>query len=678
MKELKTFTTGKGTYDSFPDKTARAELPKKLTRPATAKVGDYLRIKAIGADGTMEVEAVPAPTGGNVDLTGYATEVWVQELLAEFPTFKIEVVQELPAVGVEKTIYLVPFADDSGSYLEYLYVNGAWEVVGNGKDSGENVTYEGLPDKPKINGVELSGNKSLESLGIGTPTPEQISSAVSAYLAAHPEAITDKPDVRAIGKGIITGVYKSISLIGDSVTAGAGGTGYEGTPYNITSNKGYCWANILKKYLGERFGISVTNYGMHGSTTEQIRAKIDTIVPDGTDLVVFLCGINDRTEAAFPVLQSTLGTFLDEIAAKGADILIMTGTPFAATGEASKPHHMDEIEEVIVSNAYGKHKFFSMYQEVINYVESRGLTINKNFLCGDGLHPGDEGYLIMFRVFCEQIGLPINIHTDFTVNSEFWQSGNSGDIEATNAMILSASSLSINSGESGTFTVALENAPADSVTVNVASGSVALTVDKTVLTFNSDNYSTPQTVTCTAGTATEDVTATVTVSADGMISKFVSVYIAGVGTANMEYPLPDGTEHTKAAAGDTFTAIIMEPLVNGHIKTIKTATGTPSDGNKPQFAVGTLDSATSTVTIQSLIEITNNEMNVDIPVSADSVIVLHGRYRYNNDGTTSGYGVNSANFNQDARLEQGGTVSFDASKVGKGMSYAVYIGIEPA
>lgn len=120
------------------DSKARQELPKKLTRPATAQVGDYLRIKAIGADGTMEVEAVPAPTGGNVDLSGYATEVWVQELLAQFPTFEIEVVQELPAAGEEKTIYLVPFADDSGSYLEYLYVNGAWEVVGSGKGSGGN------------------------------------------------------------------------------------------------------------------------------------------------------------------------------------------------------------------------------------------------------------------------------------------------------------------------------------------------------------------------------------------------------------------------------------------------------------------------------------------------------------------------------------------------------------
>lgn len=139
MKELKTFTTGKGTYDSFPDQTARSELPKKLTRPATAQVGDYLRITAIGADGTMEVEAVPPKVSAFENDAGYATEARVQELLAEFPSFEITVVQELPAVGAEKTIYLVPFADDSGSYLEYLWVNGTWEVIGTGKDSGANV-----------------------------------------------------------------------------------------------------------------------------------------------------------------------------------------------------------------------------------------------------------------------------------------------------------------------------------------------------------------------------------------------------------------------------------------------------------------------------------------------------------------------------------------------------------
>lgn len=180
MNELKTITTGKGTYNSFPDKTARSELTKKLARPETAQVGDYLRIKSIGADGTMEVEAVPAPTteipadpnfstvtlggdsgvvvapGGAADapvlaLRGAQGEAsvrlsnvedatddldapnlgQVKALMQQLEVVKLAVVASLPETGDEKTLYLVPAANEGDLYAEYLYINGAWEIVGS-------------------------------------------------------------------------------------------------------------------------------------------------------------------------------------------------------------------------------------------------------------------------------------------------------------------------------------------------------------------------------------------------------------------------------------------------------------------------------------------------------------------------------------------------------------------
>lgn len=58
IKEISTLTTPRGTYDSFPDKTARRDLAGKLPAPSTAQVGNLLRIKAVNGDGTFEVEAV--------------------------------------------------------------------------------------------------------------------------------------------------------------------------------------------------------------------------------------------------------------------------------------------------------------------------------------------------------------------------------------------------------------------------------------------------------------------------------------------------------------------------------------------------------------------------------------------------------------------------------------------
>lgn len=49
-------------------------------------------------------------------------------------------------------------------YLYYLCQNG----IGGG-GSGGTTNYTSLTNKPKINGVTLEGNKSLEDIGIDTP-----------------------------------------------------------------------------------------------------------------------------------------------------------------------------------------------------------------------------------------------------------------------------------------------------------------------------------------------------------------------------------------------------------------------------------------------------------------------------------------------------------------------------
>lgn len=69
----------------------------------------------------------------------------------------------------------------------------AWEAAD--MPSGGGVSdYTELSNKPKINGVELSGDKTSADYGIGNPTNEQVASSVEAWLAAHPEATTTVAD----------------------------------------------------------------------------------------------------------------------------------------------------------------------------------------------------------------------------------------------------------------------------------------------------------------------------------------------------------------------------------------------------------------------------------------------------------------------------------------------------
>ena len=65
------------------------------------------------------------------DLANYYTKVQTQELIAAIPRFRVTVVQQPPAAGEELVLYLVPFATAEGQYLEYLWADGRWEVIGS-------------------------------------------------------------------------------------------------------------------------------------------------------------------------------------------------------------------------------------------------------------------------------------------------------------------------------------------------------------------------------------------------------------------------------------------------------------------------------------------------------------------------------------------------------------------
>lgn len=69
----------------------------------------------------------------SADLNKYITEPKLQEQLAKIKTLKKEVVDTLPQTGKDDVIYLVK--DSKGkannSYLEYLWINGAFELIGS-------------------------------------------------------------------------------------------------------------------------------------------------------------------------------------------------------------------------------------------------------------------------------------------------------------------------------------------------------------------------------------------------------------------------------------------------------------------------------------------------------------------------------------------------------------------
>lgn len=90
-----------------------------------------------------KVDAIPASpkyTDTTYDLTPYAkktelmTESTVNSLIAKSTKLKKEVVTSLPSTGKDDVLYLKKDGNDvNNSYVEYMWINGAWEIIGNTK-----------------------------------------------------------------------------------------------------------------------------------------------------------------------------------------------------------------------------------------------------------------------------------------------------------------------------------------------------------------------------------------------------------------------------------------------------------------------------------------------------------------------------------------------------------------
>ena len=102
---------------------------------------------------------------------------------------------------------------------------------------------------------------------------------------------------------------------------------------------------------------------------------------------------------------------------------------------------------------------------------------------------------------------------------------NDNDVTVYGEMSLSTTSLTINEGSSGTFTVQLASQPTITEIISIASNDTDITVSPASLTFGPSDYNRPQTVTVTVSEKSdiEDWTGALTLTSDNISSKTVNI-----------------------------------------------------------------------------------------------------------------------------------------------------------
>lgn len=232
--------------------------------------------------------------------------------------------------------------------------------------------------------------------------------------------IASAPDLRDIGKQIISGKIKRIILLGDSSTDGEGGSGYvasESGKQSVNYN-GYCWANLLKKFLGNRYGVQVENYGFRGSAASH---QVEQILPHlAKDTFVFwLSGANNRTsDELFEDYSINIATYINQVANASAGLLMMTNAPTTESADSWEPYTTSDMRDALIKNIPNGIMCVDMHDAYIDRCRAKGITVNSTM--ADWYHCNDTGYELMFHIVMDAIGIPTNPYADYSSDGDWW------------------------------------------------------------------------------------------------------------------------------------------------------------------------------------------------------------------------------------------------------------------
>lgn len=225
---------------------------------------------------------------------------------------------------------------------------------------------------------------------------------------------------------LFSGKKFRVKLLGDSITHGLGGTGFEQNGEPIAEGfkrnpNGYCWAKQFKEYLESHFPCEVTNNACTGTDIQFILRNFDTLVSPDDDFILCAIGTNNRhqrfetgerrtPEEHGKILYDNIGILHQKIKDLGIPVVFVANTPAAAaSSEQDGPDfwrilHMPDIVEIYkrAAVAFG-FPLISIYDLFLEYCDEKG--INFESLLKDGLHPTDEGYDVIFQLYLKEFGI---------------------------------------------------------------------------------------------------------------------------------------------------------------------------------------------------------------------------------------------------------------------------------
>lgn len=236
--------------------------------------------------------------------------------------------------------------------------------------------------------------------------------------------MTDKLK-KVVSKLILPEHTVRIVLLGDSITHGVGGTGFQQNGEPITKGfarnpDGYCWANLFRDYMEAQYDCKVINNACTGTTIEFILDRFEDLVHPEDDIVICTIGTNNRHQYKNAGEKHTRREHMEQFYGNilklnekfreiGVDVIFNANIPAAASNEQDaadywRLFHMNDVHDLYYkASAVCGFPMISFFTAFMNYCGMKNIPVDD--LLADTLHPNNEGHRVMFHLMLQELGL---------------------------------------------------------------------------------------------------------------------------------------------------------------------------------------------------------------------------------------------------------------------------------